>query len=96
MMRPLRTCCLSFLSRRFSLSVLPDFFDATFRGDLSAMPTPFRRSILLSGHARRSAFHRIAGVAMRGLLGETSRLGRLNPLTSVLRVEEHGDPTPSR
>src|SRR5207302_1028117 len=41
MVRPLRTCCLSFLSRRFSLSVLPDFFDATLRGDLSAMSTPF-------------------------------------------------------
>ena len=39
--RPLRTCCLSFLSLRFSFSVLPDFFDATFRGDLSAMSTPF-------------------------------------------------------
>lgn len=39
-MRPLRTCCLSFLSRRFSLSVLPDFFDTTFRGDLSAIVYP--------------------------------------------------------
>jgi hypothetical protein len=50
-MSPLRTCCLSFFSRRFSLSVLPDFFDATFRGDLSARSTPFRCAILLAGHA---------------------------------------------
>lgn len=48
MPRPFRTSCLSFFSFRFSLSVLPDFFDATLRGDLSAMSTPFLRSILLS------------------------------------------------
>jgi hypothetical protein len=73
MMRPLRTCCLSFLSRRFSLSVLPDFFDATFRGDLSAISTPFRRPILLSSDARRNTIHRIAGVAKRRLPGEACR-----------------------
>ena len=52
MPRPFRTSCFSFFSLRFSLSVLPDFFDATFRGDLSAMSTPFLRSILLpfGGH----------------------------------------------
>ncbi len=48
MPRPFRTSCFSFFSLRFSLSVLPDFFAATFRGDLSAMPTPFLRTILLS------------------------------------------------
>ena len=48
MPRPFRTSCFSFFSLRFSLSVLPDFFAATFRGDLSAMSTPFLRSILLS------------------------------------------------
>jgi len=54
MPRPFRTSCFSFFSLRFSLSVLPDFFDATFRGDLSAMSTPFLRGILLPfGGARR-------------------------------------------
>ena len=48
MPRPFRTPCFSFFSLRFSLSVLPDFFDAAFRGDLSAMSTPFLPSILLS------------------------------------------------
>ena len=47
MPRPFRPSCFSFFSLRFSLSVLPDFFAATFRGDLSAMSTPFLRSILL-------------------------------------------------
>ena len=47
MPRPFRTSCFSFFSLRFSFSVLPDFFDATFRGDLSAMSTPFLRRILL-------------------------------------------------
>ena len=52
MPRPLRVSCFSFFSLRLSLSVLPDFFDATFRGDLSAMSTPFLRGILLpfGGH----------------------------------------------
>ena len=52
MPRPFRTSCFSFFSLRFSFSVLPDFFDVTFRGDLSAMSTPFLRGILLpfGGH----------------------------------------------
>jgi hypothetical protein len=37
---PLRAPCFSFLSFRFSFSVLPDFFDATLRGDLSAIGPP--------------------------------------------------------
>ena len=48
MVRPLRPCSLSFLSRRFSFSDLPDFFDATLRGDLSAMSTPFLGPIVLA------------------------------------------------
>jgi hypothetical protein len=32
---------LSFLAWRFSLSDLPDFFEAVFRGDLSVMSAPF-------------------------------------------------------
>lgn len=36
----LRACCLSFLSRRFSLTVLPGFLAATLRGDLSAIAVP--------------------------------------------------------
>jgi hypothetical protein len=52
MPRPFRVSCFSFFSLRLSLSVLPDFFDATFRGDLSAMSTPFLGAILLlfGGH----------------------------------------------
>ena len=64
MPRPFRTSCFSFFSLRFSLSVLPDFFDATFRGDLSAMSTPFLRGILLPfGGARR---HRMGGGRVTG------------------------------
>ena len=50
--RPFRTPCFSFFSLRFSLSVLPAFFEATLRGDLSAMSTPFLLDILLlfGGH----------------------------------------------
>jgi hypothetical protein len=54
MPRPFRTCCFSFLSLRFSLRVLPDFFDAIFRGDLSAMPTPSLGGMLLHDRIRRS------------------------------------------
>ena len=52
MPRPFRPSCFSFLSLRFSLSVLPDFFDATLRGDLSAMSNPLSACILASfgGH----------------------------------------------
>jgi hypothetical protein len=51
MPRPFRTSCFSFFSLRFSLSVLPDLFDATLRGDLSAMSAPFLRGILpFGGH----------------------------------------------
>jgi hypothetical protein len=42
MPRPFWACCFSFFSRRLSLIVLPGFLDATLRGDLSAMPTPFQ------------------------------------------------------
>lgn len=38
---PLRATSLSFLICRFSLSDLPDFLDATLRGDLSVMSAPF-------------------------------------------------------
>lgn len=37
----LRACSFSFLAWRFSLSDLPDFLEAVFRGDLSVMSAPF-------------------------------------------------------
>ena len=41
MPRPFRTSCFSFFSLRFSLTVLPDFFDATFGGTCLPSVPPF-------------------------------------------------------
>ncbi len=91
MVKPLRTCCLSFLSRRFSFSVLPDFFDATFRGDLSAMPTPFPGTSVLACLGRRgqqeggAAVTSVGGCAsLKWFTGATDLLALLQPSVTHL------------
>jgi hypothetical protein len=92
MPKPFRTCCFSFLSLRFSLRVLPDFFDAIFRGDLSAIPTPSLGGMLLLDRIRRGpkcpkkkatvpggSGKKLKGCGRRGLILGPSRRANAEP-----------------